>query len=101
MANTSLVNHLLFNKSFTRCGSFQVQLLYFGLPVSLYTAASDNIRLTSVQGTLRNTNRAVSSTLFKGGGWREVKPMLKKGCKFLRVYWHKIATKRLFRGGIV
>ena len=26
MANTSLVNHLLFNKSFTRCGSFQVQL---------------------------------------------------------------------------
>ena len=38
MAHTSLVNHLLFNKSFTSYSSLQVPLLYFWLPVFLYTA---------------------------------------------------------------
>ena len=38
MAHISLVNHLLFNKSFTSYSSLQVPLLYFWLPVFLYTA---------------------------------------------------------------
>ena len=37
MAHTSSVNHLLFNKSFTRFSSLKVPL-YFWLPVFLYTA---------------------------------------------------------------
>ena len=38
MAHISLVNHLLFKKSFTSYSSLQVPLLYFWLPVFLYTA---------------------------------------------------------------
>ena len=38
MSHISLVNHLLFNKSFTSYSSLQVPLLYFWLPVFLYTA---------------------------------------------------------------
>ena len=37
MSHISLVNHLLFNKSFTNYSSLQVPLLYFWLPVFLNT----------------------------------------------------------------